>query len=1056
MKIIELEFENINSLAGNYKINFEEPTLCSGGIFSISGPTGAGKSSILDAISYALYGKTPRQSSFTKSVNEIMTRGTDRCYSRVVFRASDGKIFAATTEQKRTKRKNAQANFAAQTRVLEEQSSDGSFRCIANKVNDIEGRVEELSGLSYANAMRCMILPQGQFADFLKSDVKGRADVLSTITGTEIYLTIGEKIWQVVDGLEKQLEVIQLDEVLPDEVRKAKELELQELQKNELGARKSVDMYKDARNWEQRLAEADRKLRDAEQRFAGAVAAQKAFDEGEGAHQLQLALAADKVKHFLDTAKTIRRNLNDLRKKEKQSEQRVKELEPKLRDAEARLKKAGEVRDAGLPQLDNQKKIVVDILQPLENELTGLRTKVAGAAKLTESRQREFETRKQEYKAMHTELLKRLPDGYSDIPTDKQLAEAEELVLRQIAGYTEKNPEKMLSDLRQVQACAEARKVTEKALTENEAKLKKACEVWNAAQENAKKCEEKKNAAEEYLQKYKEIRGLEPQLADLYERFKNGEFESCPCCGSRTPGEHPASVKDSDIRKAEELRDAARKEHNAAQRALTLAERGKSIIEGEYKVNSARLKREDTALHSALGKAGLVALPEDLTSRIQTNEQAVKELKSLNTRKVELAEWRLRLQNLVGKKTQLADAEKALAQAGEDKKAVNESYNALLKKRQSVWDPKESVAAALNRINSERERLVNAVNDAQKVLAGITADRDKYVSLSESVKENLKKTKEQGEDAEKCLAEELKKHAFADEAAAEKALVLIPRIEEWTVRQTKLREAVASGKSVCEHCKQSVRTLREERSTKVTSELLDMKTDELQEKINSETQRLTQLTSLIGDLGGELKIDDHKRAGNAEKQQKVQRLNEELKAWNILKEIVRINKAKDGFQRYAQQLTFDVLVESANVRLNGMNSRYLLQSKRDDKFGLNVIDRWVDETEVRDASNLSGGETFIVSLALALGLSQLSGVQTAIDTLFLDEGFGTLDADTLEQVLSSLECLRGEGKLIGIISHVQALHERMPQGACIRLERIPGTDRSKILPNPAVTEIGKR
>ena len=140
--------------------------------------------------------------------------------------------------------------------------------------------------------------------------------------------------------------------------------------------------------------------------------------------------------------------------------------------------------------------------------------------------------------------------------------------------------------------------------------------------------------------------------------------------------------------------------------------------------------------------------------------------------------------------------------------------------------------------------------------------------------------------------------------------------------------------------------------------------------------------------------------------------------------------SKDGskFRRFAQGLTLDYLVILANQQLQRLHSRYQLQRKvasNSEALALQVVDTWLADA-VRDTKTLSGGESFLVSLALALGLSDLVSHKTSIDSLFLDEGFGTLDAETLDIALDALDNLNASGKMIGVISHVEALKERIP------------------------------
>jgi exonuclease SbcC len=133
----------------------------------------------------------------------------------------------------------------------------------------------------------------------------------------------------------------------------------------------------------------------------------------------------------------------------------------------------------------------------------------------------------------------------------------------------------------------------------------------------------------------------------------------------------------------------------------------------------------------------------------------------------------------------------------------------------------------------------------------------------------------------------------------------------------------------------------------------------------------------------------------------------------------------DKFRRFAQGLTLDNLVYLANKQLDRIHGRYLLKRKDEDGLALSVLDTWQGDVE-RDTKTLSGGESFLVSLALALALSDLVSHKTSIDSLFLDEGFGTLDSETLDIALDALDNLNASGKMIGVISHIEAMKERIP------------------------------
>jgi exonuclease SbcC len=149
------------------------------------------------------------------------------------------------------------------------------------------------------------------------------------------------------------------------------------------------------------------------------------------------------------------------------------------------------------------------------------------------------------------------------------------------------------------------------------------------------------------------------------------------------------------------------------------------------------------------------------------------------------------------------------------------------------------------------------------------------------------------------------------------------------------------------------------------------------------------------------------------------------------------------FRNFAQGLTFELLLSHANRHLETLTGRYLLSPDPGKPLEIAVVDLY-QAGQVRSAKNLSGGESFLVSLALSLGLSSIASRKVQVDSLFLDEGFGTLDEQTLETALDALGALRNQGKLVGIISHVGALQERIP----VRISVVPLTGGMSRLEGP--------
>ena len=192
------------------------------------------------------------------------------------------------------------------------------------------------------------------------------------------------------------------------------------------------------------------------------------------------------------------------------------------------------------------------------------------------------------------------------------------------------------------------------------------------------------------------------------------------------------------------------------------------------------------------------------------------------------------------------------------------------------------------------------------------------------------------------------------------------------------------------------------------------------------TQCQTQLDALkedSGSLKAQLSVHQQAMTQHINLMEQIRLQDAEYQQWKILDNLIGSQKG-DKFKKFAQGLTFDVMIAHANRELQYINDRYLLKRSNENSLEINVIDNWQGGEE-RTGKNLSGGESFLISLALALGLSKMHSKNMRIDTLFLDEGFGTLDSDTLETVLDALSNLKNEGKLIGVISHIPSLNERI-------------------------------
>lgn len=234
------------------------------------------------------------------------------------------------------------------------------------------------------------------------------------------------------------------------------------------------------------------------------------------------------------------------------------------------------------------------------------------------------------------------------------------------------------------------------------------------------------------------------------------------------------------------------------------------------------------------------------------------------------------------------------------------------------------------------------------------------------------------------------------------------------------------------------RLLETERKKQLTEQPLDELKELLAELIAS--QKILQQE--IGGIRQKLENNETLKQYQMERAQAIEAQKRECSRWDLLHELIGSSDGKK-YRNFAQGLTFEMMIGHANRQLQKMTDRYLLYRDNSQPLELNVIDNY-QAGEVRTTKNLSGGESFIVSLSLALGLSSMASKNVRVDSLFLDEGFGTLDEEALDTAIDTLAGLQQEGKLIGLISHVPTLKERISS----QIQVVPQTGGRSIISGP--------
>ncbi|MEA3466462.1 MAG: AAA family ATPase [Thermodesulfobacteriota bacterium] len=259
MRILQVRFKNLNSLVGEWNIDLTHPAFTADGIFAITGPTGAGKTTILDAICLALYGRTPRLNKVTKSSNEIMSRQTGECFAEVTFETRAGR-FRCHWSQHRA-RKKANSELQAPKHEIADADSD---KIISAKLRDVAEQIELATGMDFDRFTRSMLLAQGGFAAFLQAAADQRAPILEQITGTGIYSQISICVHQLRSVEGKKLEVLQAElagmHLLTDEEKQQLAVSLKEKVDQETELNKQIEEKNKALLWLDGMAQLQHEL----------------------------------------------------------------------------------------------------------------------------------------------------------------------------------------------------------------------------------------------------------------------------------------------------------------------------------------------------------------------------------------------------------------------------------------------------------------------------------------------------------------------------------------------------------------------------------------------------------------------------------------------------------------------------------------------------------------------------------------------------------------------------------------------------------------------------
>jgi exonuclease SbcC len=499
--------------------------------------------------------------------------------------------------------------------------------------------------------------------------------------------------------------------------------------------------------------------------------------------------------------------------------------------------------------------------------------------------------------------------------------------------------------------------------------------------------------------------------------------------------------------------DAVSARENELQQALHHAERELGLTAQQLEISAAdagrtseehrRCLREREMLESSILESvapfGIRTIPGDKPSPLLEQLQSRNEAWRQHADRKHGIERRIAVleQTVQGARGQSAGLRRDLEEKTSLLDRAGESLGALDSERVRIFGRKQP--------DEEERRLETTVQHALREVDRLRRVRDEAMQLasahdagSASLKHSLGERQESIMTFECVFQRELLEKGFADEEAFLDAV--LPATE---------REALAAEAEEMQRRRLALEARRNDREARLLRErgkrLTGRSADELTGELETLQEQLRAARGQIGALDQQLACNEIACGMLRENAAALVLQEKEWMRWERLHDLIGSADGKK-FRNFAQGLTFDIMVAHANRQLVKMTDRYLLVRDGSEPLELNVIDNY-QAAEIRSTRNLSGGESFIVSLALALGLSHMASRNVRVDSLFLDEGFGTLDDEALEAALEALSGLQQTGKLVGIISHVPALKERI--ATQIRVRTLSG-GRS-ILSGPGVS-----
>jgi exonuclease SbcC len=975
-------------------------------LFAIAGPTGAGKSSLLDAIIFSLYGKVPRIGG--RGAAEIISLGADRLSVAFDFRVGADSYRVTRVVRRRS----------AGTAQLEQLGSGGEARPLKDGVREVDDEIARIVGLSYDAFTQAVVLPQGEFQKFLKSRPGERREILTRILRLQIYERMRDLASRRRDYFSQAVQ--QGERRLAEDYAHATPETLVEL-----NGRASL-LSAEIEAISGRLSEAET------QRDALRTARAKTHELGERRARL-LQLEADEPKicgaeFRLDAARRAAPVLPLIKA--------ARAAEERAADATRTYGLATNEHGRARSQHNEAKKRLVQAAKDAE-EIPGLAQRIAALDQaigrmrprsgfiesLVEAKKQQAKTARklQEARAAHKRAESNLATGR------QSLREAEEALAA--APF-----DAMLFDA--LDATREAASRVANLRTDVGKRAADACTAADQLREEEAALDRASAAVEQWAEEWarasQRVQEINHALIEARHRTAAAVLRSelrpgepCPVC-TQPVAEHPPAL-------ATPALDALQRKFARAQRAeggarscldnaratsagaITAARASLDQCTNRYRVAKADLAGACEALQDRVGDFITISADGPIEQQVQdAYEVAAKSRQSHETARTardsaeRMAQGRERdaerhantvthlSDQLTQQENRVAEITRQIAEIDEEVRRITRAPDPLVERK------------ALDRRRVDLEQALQECQETDRKTATELAAAAALLEASATAHATAQEdTRRAGESAQTTAAAA----GFRDQAAAVEA---------------ELRPAEQERISAQVQSHRNERRTVETRIVELTGELGGKEV--AQETLDAAESAVKELGARLGDTQGLCARIDEQIRTLTDAIARANELQAELdkrRAERAVYHGLALDLRSDRFQAFLLEETFQELVSGASARLWNLTNRYRFDWQNE---AFQVVDH-DNARQIRSADTLSGGETFLASLALALQLSeqvQHAAGATMLDSLFIDEGFGTLDPEALDAAASAIESLPVGGRMVGIITHIEELSSRLP------------------------------